>query len=74
MIINLISLGCLILHYTSSLSTSCAMTALFVPLHGFVEVIVATVIINILGFSEVETAIAYFLSLVMHVMLMSLAT
>ena len=50
------------------------MTALFVPLHGFVEVIVATVIINILGFSEVETAIAYFLWLVMHVMLMSLAT
>jgi hypothetical protein len=50
------------------------MTALFVPLHGFVEVIALTVIINILGFSEVETAIAYSLWLVMHVMVMSLAT
>ena len=50
------------------------MTALFVPLHGFVEVIALTVVVNVLGSSEVETAIAYFLSLVMHVMMMSLTT
>ena len=47
------------------------MTAHFVPLHGFVEVIALTVIVDVLGSSEVETAIAYSLWLVM---LMSLAT
>ena len=56
------------------MSTSCAVAAHFVPLHGFVEVIALTVVVDVLGFSEVETPIAYFLWLVMHVMMMSLAT